>query len=139
MSGVSSQLNPAAAGPQSPKLLDRVRGQMQRAGYGLTMQNRYAEWCRRYVLFHGKKHPADMGEAEVAQFLAQLAIVERLPVAWQREARQALAFLYRVVLEQAAPLPEVRRERGSMAPATRRAGAGGVRVKVGGNAGAISS
>ena len=65
--------NPHVGGTQAPKLLDRVRLHLLEGGYGMDAQARYVEWCRQFILFHGKRHPAEMGADEVGRFLASLA------------------------------------------------------------------
>jgi integron integrase len=60
----------------------------------------YLAWVRRYILFHGKRHPAEMGGAEVTRFLTWLAVDRKVAASTQNQALQALLFLYREVLEQ---------------------------------------
>src|SRR5688572_3394408 len=102
---------------QEPKLLDRLRERLQARGHGLDTQTRYIEWCRQFIVFHGKRHPRDMGPGEVERFLADLER-RRLALSWRREARAALSFLYREELGRALALPEVGR------PARTRTGVG---------------
>ena len=105
----SNRVSPAT---HAPKLLDRLRLRLQRRGIGLDMQNRYVEWCRQFILFHRLRHPvrhpAEMGAEEVAQFLHELR-ARRLSMGWQREAWQALGFLYREELGRVVALPDLRR------------------------------
>ncbi len=63
----------------------------------------YVGWIRRYILFHGKRHPADMGAAEITQFLSALAVQRNVAASTQNQALSALLFLYRNVLEQELP------------------------------------
>ena len=60
-------------------------------------------WIRRFIHFHGKRHPAEMGATEVTAFLSHLAVAGNVAVATQQQALSALLFLYRVVLEQELP------------------------------------
>jgi integrase-like protein len=60
-------------------------------------------WVRRYVRFHGKRHPAEMGPAEVTAFLSSLATERKVSASTQNQALAALLFLYRVVLERDVP------------------------------------
>ena len=69
-------------------------------------------WIRRYVVHHGKRHPAEMGAVEVADFLGSLAIAGRVSASTQNQAFSALLFLYREVLGRALELPEVPRAKG---------------------------
>ncbi len=104
-----SQFYPKNPPREGPKLLDRLRLRLQGRGFGLDMQNRYVEWCRQFILFHGKRHPKEMGAEEVGRFLQDLA-GRRLPMSWRREAWEALGFLYREELGRVVALPEMRRE-----------------------------
>lgn len=60
-------------------------------------------WIRRFILFHGKRHPAEMGAPEVAQFLSSLAVEGQVAASTQNQALSALLFLYRYVLHQELP------------------------------------
>ena len=84
----------------SPKLLDRVRWYLRVKRYSLRTEQAYLDWIRRYVLFHKKRHPAEMGEEEIAQFLSHLAIEQRVAASTQNQAFSALLFLYQQVLEK---------------------------------------
>ena len=57
---------PSAA---NPKLLDRVRDAIRRKHYSVRTEQAYTDWIRRFILFHGKRHPSDMGEVEMTEFL----------------------------------------------------------------------
>ena len=59
---------------RSPKLLDRVRDRIRRKGYAKRTEQAYVHWIKRYILFHGKSHPAEMGKNEVEVFLTSLAV-----------------------------------------------------------------
>jgi len=91
---------------QAPRLLDQVRS-LAVAHYGRSEPGeRFAGWVLRYVVFHGKRHPHDLGLAEIDQFLEQLAQRENDPLKAIEQAREALTFLYDEVLHVAmAPLP----------------------------------
>ena len=58
----------------APKLLDQVRGKIRLKHYSIRTEQAYTDWIRRFILYHGKKHPRDMGAAEVEQFLTHLAV-----------------------------------------------------------------
>jgi hypothetical protein len=64
VSGIASPI-PAAA---SPKLLDRVRWHLRVKHYSIRTETAYVDWIRRFILFHGKRHPEEMGEKEIAPF-----------------------------------------------------------------------
>jgi hypothetical protein len=63
----------------------------------------YVAWIRRFILFHGKRHPSEMGGAEVTQFLSALAVQRNVAASTQNQALSALLFLYRDVLGQELP------------------------------------
>ncbi len=83
-----------------PKLLDRVREAMRTAHYSLRTEEAYLGWIRRFILWHGKRHPIEMGEAEVAAFLSDLAIVGNVAASTQNQARNAILYLYKSILER---------------------------------------
>jgi integron integrase len=83
---------------QPPRLLDRVRLATRLRHYSYRTEQSYVAWVRRFVLFHGKRHPADMGAREVVAFLSHLAVHERVSATTQNQALFALVFLYRHVL-----------------------------------------
>ncbi len=89
--------------PQKPKLLDRVRQAMRTRHYSQRTEDAYVAWIKRFIFFHAKRHPAEMGEADVTRFLSSLAVDFRVSASTQNQALCALLFLYRDVLQQ--PLP----------------------------------
>jgi integron integrase len=105
-----------AAPPQAPKprLLDRVREAVRARHYSRRTEKTYVAWVRRYILFHGKRHPAEMGGAEVTRFLTSLAVDGNVAASTQNQALSALLFLHRDVLEQDLPwLDNVVRAKGA--------------------------
>jgi integron integrase len=87
------------------KLLDRVRAALRTRHYSLRTEEAYVGWIRRFVVFHGKRHPDEMGEDEINAFLSSLATDGRVAASTQNQALSALLFLYRHVLEK--PFPEM--------------------------------
>lgn len=83
---------------QEPKLLDQVRGKIRLKHYSIRTEQAYTDWIKRFILHFGKKHPRDMGAAEVEQFLTHLAVNGRVAASTQNQARCALLFLYKEVL-----------------------------------------
>ena len=81
-----------------PRLLDQVRGAIRERHYSYRTEQAYVHWIKRFVFFHGKRHPADMGRTEVAAFLTHLAQQRNVAAATQNQALSALLFLYREVL-----------------------------------------
>jgi integron integrase len=82
----------------SPRLLDRVRAEVRARHYSLRTEQTYLHWIKRYILFHGKRHPKDMGAVEVAAFLSSLATERNVSASTQNLALSAVLFLYREVL-----------------------------------------
>jgi len=92
-----------STGPQRPRLFDRVRDAIRTRHYSRRTEEAYLAWIRRYILFHGKRHPAEMGAAEMTQFLTSLAVRRKVAASTQNQALSALLFLYREVLGQEVP------------------------------------
>jgi integron integrase len=90
---------PLGAAP-APRLLDRVRQTIRRRHYSARTEKAYVGWIRRYIFFHGKRHPQQMGSTEVTSFLSSLATRAKVSASTQNQAFSALLFLYREVLEQ---------------------------------------
>ena len=87
--------------PSKPKkLLDQVRDALRVKHYAYRTEESYVQWIRRFILFHNKQHPKDMGEAEVEAFLTHLAVDGNVASSTQNQALSALIFLYRYVLKQ---------------------------------------
>ncbi len=85
---------------QPPKLLDQVRELLRIKHYALRTEEAYIDWIRRFILFHNKRHPRDMGTPEIRAFLAHLATEENVAASTQNQALAAILFLYREVLHQ---------------------------------------
>jgi integron integrase len=82
----------------SSPFLEEVRSAVRVRHYSLRTEDAYLGWIKRFILFHGKRHPGEMGEAEVGAFLTDLAVRGRVAPATQNQALNALVFLYKVVL-----------------------------------------
>jgi site-specific recombinase XerD len=80
-----------------------VRDAIRRRHYSLRTEDSYVQWIRRFIYFSGKRHPREMGTAEVTAFLSHLARERNVAASTQNQALSALLFLYREVLQ--APLP----------------------------------
>ncbi len=85
---------------RQPKLLDRVRLAVRGRHFSPRTEEAYVGWIRRFILYHGKRHPADMAESEVTRFLSSLATEGRVAASTQNQALSALLFLYREVLRK---------------------------------------
>src|SRR5437867_325843 len=81
-------------------LLDQVREAIRMRHYSLRTEEAYVHWIKRFILFHGKRHPREMGEQEVSHFLSALAVKAHVSASTQNQALCALLFLYRHVLDQ---------------------------------------
>ena len=86
-----------------PRLLDRVRGEIRLRHFSRRTEKAYVGWIKRFILFHGKRHPGEMGQAEITTFLSALATKARVTASTQNQALSALLFLYRVVLDRDVP------------------------------------
>ena len=82
-----------------PKLLDQMRDVLRRRHYSYRTEHTYVDWVRRYILFHGKRHPRDMRETEITAFLSWLARQGKVAASTQNQALSALLFLYKEVLK----------------------------------------
>lgn len=81
-----------------PKLLDQVRDVIRRKHYSFRTEQTYIDWIRRFILFHGKKHPSEMAEAEVTQFLTYLAREGKVAASTQNQARKSFAHVPRRIM-----------------------------------------
>ena len=86
-------------------LLRRVREAIRVRHFSIRTEEAYVHWTKRFILFHGRRHPAEMGEPEVAGFLTHLAVEGQVASATQNQALNALVFLYRYVVGR--PLGEI--------------------------------
>jgi integrase len=102
---------------QPPKLLDQVRARLRTLHYSIRTEEAYANWITRFILFHHKRHPRDMGGPEVEAFLTHLAVEGQVAASTQNQALAALLFLYQQVLEMELPrLDAVRAKRPERLP-----------------------
>jgi integrase len=90
----------APASPPKPRLLEQVRQAIRRRHYSDRTEKAYAHWINRYIFFHNKRHPLEMAESEIAQFLSSLATEGRVSASTQNQALNALLFLYKEVLSK---------------------------------------
>lgn len=85
---------------ESKKFLDQVRDVTRRKHYSIRTEEAYVHWIKRFIIFHNKRHPKEMGAAEVEAFLTHLAVDGCVAASTQNQALAALLFLYRDVLGQ---------------------------------------
>lgn len=88
---------------QPPKLLDRMRAEIRLRHYSIRTEEAYVDWARRFILYHSKRHPKEMGAEEVRDFLSYLATERKVSASTQNQAKSALLFLYREVLNIELP------------------------------------
>ena len=88
---------------ESPKLLDRMRAEIRVRHYSIRTEETYVDWARRFILFNNKRHPKELGAAEVRDFLTHLAVDRNVAASTQNQAKSALLFLYRDVLHIELP------------------------------------
>jgi hypothetical protein len=94
------------------KLLDQVRGKIRLKHYSIRTEQAYVDWIKRFILHFGKRHPRELGAADVEAFLTHLAVAGNVAASTQNQAKSALLFLYREVLETELPwLDNVERAR----------------------------
>jgi integron integrase len=82
-----------------PKLLDRMRDKIRIKHYSIRTEKSYLRWAKSYILFHNKRHPQDLGAAEIETFLRHLAVNRKVAASTQNQALCAIIFLYREVLQ----------------------------------------
>src|SRR5258708_39862825 len=102
-----------------PKLCEQARELLRVKHYSLRTEDAYLHWTRRFIFFHGKRHPREMGGPEVEAFLSHLATERRVAPSTQNQALAALLFLYREVLAKELPWMDamVRAKRPAQVPA----------------------
>ena len=79
--------------PSPPRLLEQVRDRIRVKHYSIRTEQAYVDWIKRYIHFHGKLHPRELGASEIEAFLTDLAVRGRVAASTQNQARAALLFL----------------------------------------------
>lgn len=82
------------------RLLDQVRQVIRKKHYSIRTEQAYTDWIKRFILFHDKRHPKDMGEIEISQYISYLAVKRNVAASTQNQALNAIVFLYKQVLER---------------------------------------
>jgi len=98
--GVVAAFNVGMDGMERPRLLDQVRQAIRMRHYSPRTEEAYVGWIRRFILFHKKRHPVEMGEVETNAFFSEMASVKHVSASTQTQALCALMFLYKDVLGQ---------------------------------------
>ena len=91
---------PSPSGAPKPRLLDQVRQAIRTRHYSPRTEETDVGWIKRFIFYHNKRHPAEMGEQEIARFLSSLATERRVSASTQNQALNGLLFLYHEVLEK---------------------------------------
>ncbi|MEQ1636245.1 MAG: integron integrase [Methylococcales bacterium] len=94
---------PSQPSPNPPKLLEQVAAKCRVKHYSIRTERAYVDWIKRYVLHHAKRHPKEMGAAEIEAYLSHLAVARNVSASTQNQAKSALLFLYKEVLEIELP------------------------------------
>src|SRR3989338_5165797 len=89
--------------PNPPRLLDQVRDKLRVKHYSIRTEQTYTDWIKRYIYFHDKRHPKDLGARDIEAFLTHLAVAGKVAASTQNLAKSSLLFLYREVLEIQLP------------------------------------
>ena len=79
-------MQPLSPQGRKPKLLDRVRDLLRVKHYSIRTEQSYVDWIKRFIFFHDKRHPLEMGEAEVGAFLTHLAVERKVAASTQNQA-----------------------------------------------------
>ena len=94
---------PDATGSKKSLLLDRVRDKIRLKHYSIRTDTAYIDWVRRFVVFHLRRHPRELGPEHVEAFLSHLAVQRNVAASTQNQAKSALLFLYKEVLGSELP------------------------------------
>ncbi len=84
----------------SSKLLDQLRAKIRLKHYSIRTEETYVQWCKRFILFHQKRHPTEMSVPEVEQYLTYLAVDQNVAASTQNQAFSAILFMYKHVLDK---------------------------------------
>ncbi|MCH8021840.1 phage integrase N-terminal SAM-like domain-containing protein [candidate division KSB1 bacterium] len=99
ITGVEGMTMASLNGSKQPKLLERVRIIIRTKHYSYSTEKTYIHWIRKYILFHNKRHPNNMGEPEIGRYISHLAVNKRVASSTQNQALCAILFLYKQVLK----------------------------------------
>ena len=94
-----------SSNPQGKKLLEQVRDSLRLKHYSYRTEETYLTWIKRFILFHGKRHPREMGSPEIEAFITHLAVARNVAVSTQNQALSAILFLYKYVLKKEIEMP----------------------------------
>jgi integrase len=112
---MSTDISPPDSVTRAPKLFDQIRERLRLKHYSLRTEQAYVHWAKRYIFFHGKRHPGELGKPEIEAFLTSLAVDRHVSASTLTQALSALLFLYKEVLNLDFPeLMEVTRAKRSI-------------------------
>ena len=103
METVAQLLGESAPGPKPHRLLDQVRDRIRVKHYSIRTEQTYVDWIKRYIVYFGKRHPAELSAVHVERFLSPLASERDVAASTQNQAKRALLFLYKEVMGQELP------------------------------------
>lgn len=83
-----------------PRLMEQVRGEIRTRHYSRRTEDAYVHWIRRFIVFHGRRHPRELGAPEITAFLTWLAVERHVAASTQNQALSGVLFLYRQVLHR---------------------------------------
>ena len=102
----SGRKDAGITGSSTPSLKEQFRNKMRVKRYSLRTEQAYWHWIRRYIRFHGRRHPRELGGKEVEDFLSMLAVTDKVSASTQNQALSSILFLYRDVLDIELPWME---------------------------------
>ena len=103
-----------------PRLLEQVRAEIRARHYSRRTEDAYAHWIRRFIVFHGRRHPRELGAPEISAFLTWLAVEQHVAASTQNQALSGVLFLYREVLRPVSRPSGSRHNSRAGHPASRR-------------------
>ncbi len=98
---------------KKPKLLDQVRNSLRQRNYSYRTEQAYVSWIKRFILFHNKRHPDEMGAKEIEEYLTYLAVDQKVAPATQSQALNSILYLYKQILKRDVGAIQALRPRGS--------------------------
>jgi len=98
---------------EKPKLLDQVRNSLKQRNYSYRTEQTYVGWIKRFILYHNKRHPKEMGEKEIEEYLTYLAVQKKVAPATQNQALNSIIYLYKYILKRDIGEIQALRPRGS--------------------------
>ena len=90
-----------------PRLMEQVRAAIRARHYSRRTEDAYVHWIRRFIVFHGLRHPRELGAPEISAFLTWLAVEQHVAASTQNQALSGVLFLYREVLRQEVGVVEL--------------------------------